>query len=180
MNLIKDRIEKARKSGGLVCICVGRIAWNKRIIGYVKNIYASKFNLEVIDEFGQKKDTKTLLFDAVKSLEIGGIYNDNLEKLNKGGWVKSTAAPKYAIAGKNNLDKKLNELMDAKAVCTFFFRTEFSIGKITRVTQDEFCISNIGYDGTRDGMSVFDKASLTKIRWESNFERRISFLADCE
>jgi hypothetical protein len=177
MSFIKDQIEKAYKKGGLVCVCLGRIDWNKRVIGYVKNIDTSKFKLEIIDEFGQKKSTKTFLFDAVKSLEIGGIYNDNLEKLNKGGWVRSTASPKYIIAGKNNIVGRLNELMEAGTVCTFFFGTEFSIGKVTRITQEEFVISNIAYDGKDDGRSVFVKASLTKIRWGSNFEKRISFLA---
>jgi hypothetical protein len=178
MSFIKDQIEKAYKKGGLVCVCLGRIDWNRRIIGYVKNIYASKFKIEIIDEFGQKKNTKTFLFNAVKSLEIGGIYNDNLEKLNKGGWVRSIAAPKYAFVGKNNIFKRLNDLMEAGTVCTFFFGTEFSIGKVKHVTQEEFIISNIAYDGTDDGVSVFIKASLTKIRWESNFEKRISFLAE--
>jgi hypothetical protein len=177
MSFIKNQIAKAYKKGGLVCICSGRIDWNRRIIGYVKNIYVSEFKMEVLDEFGQKKNTKTFLFNAVKSLEIGGIYNDNLEKLNKGEWVKSTGAPKYAIAGKNNIDKKLNELMAAKTVCTFFFGTEFSFGKVTRVTQEEICILNIAFDGMDDGVSFFDKASLTKIRWASNLEKRISFLA---
>lgn len=161
----------------MVCICVGRIEWNNRIIGYVKNMYASKFKLEVIDEFGQKKNTRIFLFGAVKSLEIGGIYNNNLEKLNKGKWVRSKAGPKYAIAGKNNIYKKLNELLEARVVCTFFFGTEFSIGKVTQVTQEEFSILNIAYDGTSDGISVFDQTSLTKIRWASNFEKRIAFLA---
>jgi len=177
MSFIKDQIEKAHKKGGLVCVCLGKIEWNRRIIGYVRNIYAFKFKLEIIDEFGQKKKTKIVLFDAVKSLEIGGIYNDSLHKLSKGRWMKSAAAPKYAIVGKNDLYKKLNELMEARTVCTFFFGTEFSIGKVTEVTQEEFCILNIAFDGTSDGASVFNKVSLTKIRWASNFERRISFLA---
>jgi hypothetical protein len=176
MSFIKDQIEKAYLKAGLVCICLDKIDWKKRVIGYVKNIGTSKFKLEIIDEFGQKKSTKTVLFDAVKSLEIGGIYNDNLEKLNKGGWVRSTASPKYVIAGRNDIVGRLNELMEAQTVCTFFFGTEFSIGKVTRITQDEFVISNIADDGRADGRSVFVKTALTKIRWGSNFEKRISFL----
>lgn len=176
MSFIKEQIEKAHKKGEMITVCLGKIDWNKRTMGYVRKIYAFKFKIEIIDEFGQKKGAKIFLFEAVKSLELGGIYSDNLEKLSKGGWVKSTSAPKYAIAGKNNLYKKLNELMEAKVVCTFFFGTEFSIGKVTRVTQEEFSITNIGFDGTRDCISYFDMASLTKIRWASNFEKRISFL----
>jgi|SRR6185312_9198496 len=177
MSFIKDELEKAHKKGGLVCVCLGKIEWNRRLIGYVTNISKTKFKLEIVDEFGQKKSTKTILVDAVKSLEMGGIYNDNLEKLNKGGWVKSIATPKYVIVRKSNVLKRLNELMKAGTVCTFFFRTEFSIGRVKHITQEEFMISNIAYDGTDDGVSVFVNASLTKIRWDSNFERRISFLA---
>jgi hypothetical protein len=177
MSFIKDQIEKAYKKGGLVCVCLGRIDWNKRVIGYVKHIGTSRFKLEIIDEFGLKKSTKTFLFDAVKSLETGGMYNNNLEKLNKGRWVRSTASPKYIVAAKNNIVGRLNELMEAGTVCTFFFGTEFSIGKVTRITEEEFVISNIGYDGKDDGSSVFVKTSLTKIRWGSNFEKRIAFLA---
>ncbi len=139
--------------------------------------FRQEFNVTELKKLNTNGDRNSLLFDAVKSLEIGGIYNDNLEKLNKGGWVRSTASPKYVIAGKNNIVGRLNELMEAGTVCTFFFGTEFSIGKITRITQEEFVISNIAYDGKDDGRSVFVKASLTKIRWGSNFEKRISFLA---
>ncbi|HVY75497.1 MAG TPA: hypothetical protein VG890_11740, partial [Puia sp.] len=80
-------------------------------------------------------------------------------------------------AGKNDIYKKLNELVEGGTVCTFFFGTEFSVGKVRQVTQEEFSILNIAFDGRGDGISVFDTASLTKIRWASNFEKRISFLS---
>ena len=95
MNFIKNQIEKAYKKNYLVCICLNNINWNNRVIGYVKNIYASeRFEFEVIDEFGQKKNIRTVLFSSVKSLEIGGTYNENIEKLNKKGFLKNQSTPK--------------------------------------------------------------------------------------
>ncbi len=177
MNFIKNQIEKAYKKNYLVCICLNNINWNNRVIGYVKNIYASeRFEFEVIDEFGQKKNIRTVLFSSVKSLEIGGTYNENIEKLNKKGFLKNQSTPKYFSEGKQNLYKKLNELKDTKALSTFFFDTEFSIGIVEEITLEELFIANIAYDGKKDGISVFDITLLTKIRSESNFENRISFL----
>jgi hypothetical protein len=179
MNFIKKRIEKAYEKNNLVCICLNNINWNNRIIGYVKNIYSFEaFELEIIDEFGQKKNIRKISFASVKSLEIGGIYNKNLEKLNKKRFSRNQSAPIYFSARKHNLHKKLYQLKDAKTLCTFFFDTEFSIGIVKEISQEELSIANIAQDGTNDGISVFDITLLTKIRSKSNFENRISFLSD--
>ena len=177
MSFIKKRIEKAYKKNELVCVCLGSIDWNSRIIGYVKKIYApNKFDLEIIDEFGQKKNIRTVLFASVKSLEIGGIYNKNIENLNKKGFLKNQSTPKYFSKARHDLHEKLSRLKESGALCTFFFDTEFSIGIVVETTQEELSIVNIAHDGTEDGISVFDLALLTKIRCETNFENRISFL----
>ena len=177
MSFIKKQIEKAYKKKKLICVCLDKIDWNSRIIGYVKDIYASeRFKLEIIDEFGQKKNIRTVLFASVKSLELGGIYNENLEILNKKGFLRDQSIPKYFSVAKHDLYKKLSGLKEAKTLCTFFFDTEFSIGIVTEITKEEFSIVNIAYDGTEDGISIFDVALLTKIRCETNFENRISFL----
>jgi hypothetical protein len=177
MNYIKNQIEQSYKKKELVCICLNRINWDNRIIGYVKNIYASnKFDLEIIDEFGQKKNKKRFLFTSIKSLEIGGIYNKNLENLNKKGFLKNKSTPKYFSIKKHNAYKKLIELKETKTLCTFFFKNEYSIGIVEEITQEEFFITNIAYDGTGDGISIFDITLLTKIRCNTNFENRISFL----
>ena len=67
---------------------------------------------------------------------------------------------------------RLSQLMKSKAICTFFFKTEYSIGIVKGVTSDELSIANIEYDGS----SILDIHLLTKLRCESNFEKRISFL----
>ena len=177
MNFIKTQIEKSFKQRKLICVCINKIEWNKRIIGYVRNIHKTeKFEIEIIDEFGQFKNFRTVLFSSVKSLEIDGIYNDNLEKLNKKGFKKDSSIAKYFPSKKYDLNKKLSELKEAKTLCTFFFDTEFSIGMVEKITQDELIISNIAYDGTNDGTSLFNIRFLTKIRYGSNLERRITFL----
>lgn len=177
MKFIKNKIEKAYKNNMLVCICLNSIVWNNRIIGYVVNMNASdKFDLEIIDEFGQKKNIKTIPFSAVKCLEIGGEYNEDIEKLYKEGFVKNQSKPHYIFAKKQRLYTKLVELKDKKTLCSFIFKSEYSIGIVEEITQKELVIKNIGYNGVSDGISVYDVSLLTEIRYNSNFENRISFL----
>ena len=177
MNFIKTEIEKAFNQKKLICICINKIDWDKRIIGYVRYIQnLEKFEIETIDEFGQFKNVKTILFASVRSLEMGGIYNNNLEKLNEKGFKKDNSIAKYFSFKKHNLYDKLVKLKEEGIICTFFFKTEFSIGVVKEVTQEELFISNIAYDGTDDGTSLFNVKLLTKIRSTSNFERRLTFL----
>jgi hypothetical protein len=177
MNSTKTQIETAYKNGHLICICLTRIDWARRVIGYVKKIVGSdSFVLQVIDEFGQKKDLKTVKSSSIRSLEIGGVYIENLEKLNKCGFKKSKTKSKYISINKRNVHKKLNEFLIRRELCTFVFGTEYSVGIVTAITESEFSISNVGFDGSDNGISVFNITSLTQIRFEGNAERRISFL----
>jgi len=177
MNSTKTQIETAYKNGHLICICLTRIDWARRVIGYVKKIVGSdSFVLQVIDEFGQKKDLKTVKSSSIRSLEIGGVYIENLEKLNKCGFKKSKTKSKYISINNRNVHKKLNEFLIRRELCTFVFGTEYSVGIVTAITESEFSISNVGFDGSDNGISVFNITSLTQIRFEGNAERRISFL----
>lgn len=174
---IEDRIKEAYRTKELICVCVHKIVWDRRIIGFVRKIYASgKFDLDVIDEWGQRKGVKRISFASVKSLEVGGTYNDNLKLLYMYGFVRNQSRPRYFSAGKHDLSAKLRELKETATVCTFFFGTEYSHGRVANVHEDEFVINNIGYDGSPDGTSVYTLAGLTKIRCHSNHENRIDFL----
>jgi hypothetical protein len=96
MHSIKTQVEKAYKKGHLICICLNRINWEKRVIGYVKKFAGSDgFTLETIDEFGQKRTVRNVKISAIRSLEIGGKYNEDLEKLIKNGFKISKTKPKY-------------------------------------------------------------------------------------
>lgn len=177
MSYMKNKIINAYKDNHLICICLNRIDWEKRLIGYVRDLKEpNSFKFEIIDEFGQRKGVRSIKFKSIKSLEIGGVYNDNLEKLNGYGFKKTKSKPKYIIVNKRNVYDRLNELKVGKTLCTFVFETEYSIGIVTACTESEFFISNVAYDGSKDGISVFDISMLTKIRYASNHENRISFL----
>jgi hypothetical protein len=104
------------------------------------------------------------------------VYNENLDKLNKNGFKKSKTRPKYISINKRNVHRKLNELMVLKTLCTFVFGTEYSVGIVTASTESEFSISSVGFDGSDNGISVFNVNSLTQIRYNGNGEERISFL----
>ncbi|MBX3242021.1 MAG: hypothetical protein KIT80_13620 [Chitinophagaceae bacterium] len=171
-----SQILKVQNSGKLICICLNSIDWNSRIIGYVKGININKFEFQVIDEFGQRKGKRAILLNMVKSLEIGGIYNNMLEKLVKNGYVKGKTTPKYLYSNKNRFRENICKLIDSKEVCTFFFKTEFSIGIVTKVSKSELTIKNISYEGVNDGISIFDLKQLTKVRTRSHLENRIKFL----
>ena len=67
--------------------------------------------------------------------------------------------------------------MALTTLCTFVFGTEYSVGDSRAAsTESEFSISNVGFDGSDNGISVFNVSSLTQIRYEGNAEERISFL----
>jgi hypothetical protein len=177
MNFIKKRIERAFKRNELICICINRIIWNNRIIGYVNSINKSgKFKINILDEYGQIKNTKTFTFFSVKSLEIGGTYNENLGRLNKSNFSKHHSTPKYFNKRKNNLFAKIDQLANTNKVCTFYFGSEYSIGVVKAVASGEFTIMNISFEGKEDGESIFDINLLTKIRYDSNFEIKITLL----
>jgi hypothetical protein len=177
MTSIKAQVEKAYKNGHLICICLHRIDWEKRVIGYVKKCDGlDSLTLEVIDEFGQKKNVKTVKLNSIKSLEVGGKYNENLEILNKNGFKKSKTRPKYIAINNRNVHKRLDGLRVLSTLCTFVFGSEYSVGIVMAVSEAEFSISSVGFDGSDNGISVFDNSSLTRIRYGSTAEDRISFL----
>lgn len=177
MSFIRTQIESAYKKKQLVSICIDKIVWDKRIIGYIKKIYSSdKFDLDIIDELGQRTGVKKISFPSVKSLEIGGLYNDNLKFLDKHGFEINQSRPKYFSSQKNNLYEKLRELKETATLCTFYFGSEYSFGRVTDISEKEFTINNIGDNGIEDGTSAYDIAKLTKIRAKSNLENMIAFL----
>ncbi|MEP6468091.1 MAG: hypothetical protein ABJB05_17395 [Parafilimonas sp.] len=176
-NLLKNKIEKFYNEQKLICICVNKIDWNKRIIGYIKKVNDfDSIELQVVDEFGRNKNLKLISFKSIKSLETGGIYNETLEKLNKKRAIEIYRTSKYLYSSDKNFFAKAHVLIKEKELCTFFFATEFTIGIIKKISQDELKIINIGYDGKNDGESIFDIAFLTKVRYKSNFEKKVFFL----
>jgi hypothetical protein len=177
MKQIENAIQKAFKHQRLISICLSRIDWQKRIVGYVKDVKSPDlFTLQIIDEFGQRKGIRKIDFKSVKSVETGGIYNDALEKLEKKGFKKGKTKPKYINITKKNAFYKLNGILAQKTLCTFVFQTEYSIGVVNTCSESEFSIINVSFDGSADGTSSFNIDQLTQIRHGSNHENRISFL----
>src|ERR1700712_893561 len=101
MSYIVKLIRNAHANNKLVCICIHKIDWKSRLIGYVISIYSlNDFKFQSFDEVGRMQKLKTISFDSVKSLEIGGVYNDNLEKLIKNGFSKQRSPGKYYYSNK--------------------------------------------------------------------------------
>ena len=160
----------------LICICLNKIDWDKRVIGYLTSKPSSStIDLQVIDEKGNFKMRKQILIETIKSIEIGGIYNDNLEKLAKAQLKPSKGQMKQVTTSKGNI-QLLQRLKDSQQVCTFFFETEYAVGKVRKLSICHLVINNITFDGRNDGLSIFDITSLTKIRIGSSKENRISLL----
>jgi hypothetical protein len=178
MNLVIEQIVKAKREKRLISICLKNIDWNRRIIGYVKDGAPAKhIRLEIRDEYGQKKDTKNIPLAAIKCVEIGGLYADDLEILIEDGFFKTKGPAENVVRKSHQWFKKLSELSKAKILCTFFFKEDYSMGVVTDVNEQEFSINNIGYEGKTDGVSVYDLKKLTRVRFGSNFENRIDFLS---
>lgn len=175
---IKKIATVAFKKKKLICICLNKIDWDKRLIGFLKkNITDNIIELQVINEYGELKNVKTIRLDKIVSIEFGGSYNNDLELLHNGKFKCERYKSQYLhCKKKQNLAEKLQILLDTKELCSFYFNESYSIGFISKRITNELCIEHVGYDGVKDGIASYDLNELTKIRYNSPFEARIKFL----
>ena len=178
MNYIKEIVKEAYKENRVICICLKRIDWDKRLIGFIRNNFSDEhIKLEILNEYGEPKNIKDIPLSKIRSLEYGGVYNDNLEILYKGKFKSNRSKAKYIIWNrKEDLTAILKKLLKNEVLCTFYFNDYYSIGIIAKEVTDQLFINNKGYDGVNDGVSGYDINKLTKIRYNSPFELRIEFL----
>jgi hypothetical protein len=169
-------LKAAIKSNNVISFCLGKVDWNKRVIGYVKAINKNKAVINVIDIFGNTVSTKNILIDKIAILEINDSYNKHLEKLKtQGQEIKKTRNLYYYNKG-NGFNEKIEFLRLNGNICTFFFGTEYMTGIVKGINDQILIIDSIGYRGTNEGESFCKMENITKIRYDGPLEKKITFL----
>lgn len=166
----------ALKSNNIISLCVGKVDWDKRIIGYVKSINKKNVFIDVVDIFGSIIKSKSIRIDNIAVVEINDSYNKHLEKLKTQGKVIKKTKPLYYYNKGNSFNEKLELLRLKGSVCTVFFGTEYMTGIIKKIDKEILFINSIGYRGTKEGESYCKLGSITKIRYEGALEKKISYL----
>lgn len=166
----------ALRSNSIISLCVGKVDWDKRIIGYVKSINNNSIIIDVVDIFGSVIKSKSIAINSITVVEINDSYNKHLEKLRKQGKVVKKTKPLYYYNKGNSFNEKLELLRLKGSVCTIFFGTEYMTGVVKKFNEDVLFINSIGYRGTKEGESYCKLESITKIRYEGPLEGKISYL----
>ena len=169
-------LKTALRNNNIISLCVGKVDWDKRIIGYIKSINKHRVTINVVDVFGSVVKNKNIAINDIAVVEINDSYNKHLEKLKEQGKIIKKTQPLYYHNKGNGFKEKLERLRLKKSVCTIFFGTEYMTGVIKKINENVLFVSSVGYRGTKEGESCCKVESITKIRYEGPLEEKISYL----
>lgn len=169
-------IKASFKNKNLISLCIGKVDWDKRIIGYVKSIGNHNVVIDVIDIWGSVVKSKNIAIDKITVLEVNDSYIKHLEVLKKQGNVIKKAKPVFYHNGGDSFGDNLEELRIKKAVCTIFYGTEYLTCIIKRLRDGILFVNPIGYKGTKEGKACCKLDSITKIRCKGPLEEKITYL----
>jgi len=178
MNYFNDIINETIIQKKLIDVCLKKIDWSKRHIGFVEKYEPNNFLvMKELDQYGRVIGFREILFKNIKSIEYGGIYEKNLETIYFGNiWEKKKTYPRYIKDLRPDKGRLIKRLIDTQTVCTFFFKDNYVIGILQEVSKDQLLIKNISFFGVEDGISSFYIKSLTQIRYNGPLEIRVDFL----
>lgn len=169
-------IKKALRNKSVISLCVGKVDWDKRVIGYVTAVNNNSVIIEVVDIYGGVIKNKRIAINSIAVIEIDDSYNKHLEKLKKHAKVFKKTKPLYFYNKGDGFIKKLELLRDKATVCTVFFGTEYLTGTIKEFAENVLILKSVGYRGTNEGETYCRLMDVTKIRYQGPLEEKISFL----
>ena len=169
-------LKTALYNNRIISFCVGKVDWEKRIIGYVRSISNKKIMIDVVDIYGVVIKQKSINPNNIVILEIDDNYNKHLEKLKKEGKISKKTKSFYYYNNGTNFEKKINMLLLKGDVYTIFFGSEYVTGIIKKVTGNVLIINSVGFRGTKEGKSFCVLQCITKIRYQGPLEKKISYL----
>src|ERR1700735_2152506 len=114
MNYFEELISKAFDENKVVSVCIKKLDWDRRHIGFVKKHEQTKFIMAELNTYGKVIGLKSISFLDIRAVEFGGLYNDNLERAYNSNIWKKKNAPRYV---KNINSKRLDDLISKKVVC---------------------------------------------------------------
>lgn len=173
---MKEILKVALKNRNVISLCIGKINWERRIIGYVKSMSKDNILFHLIDIFGTTIKEKSINIASISVLEINDSYNKHLEKLKEQGkFIKATKSLYYYNKG-DDFQRRLKTLISEATVCTIFFGTEYLTGVIKGIMEETLVIKSIGYKGSNEGESYCKLKNVSRVRYDGPLERKISYL----
>lgn len=160
----------------LISFCIGKINWEKRIIGYVKSVNTKKVLVDEVDIYGSVFKSETIVIDKIAIIEMNDDYNKHLEKLKEQGKMIKKVKSLYYYNRSDMFREKIEILRLNGNVCTIFFGTQYKTGVIKKISKNIISINAIGYRGTEDGESYCTLESITAIRYQGPLEEKIRYL----
>ncbi|HEV7620435.1 MAG TPA: hypothetical protein VGO09_01805 [Flavisolibacter sp.] len=170
-------LEAALKNNYIISFCVGKVNWDKRIIGYIKSLKGETIIIDVVDIYGSVIKKRNIAIKKISIVEINDSYNRHLEKLKSEGEIIKKTKSKYYYNKGTKFKEKLESLKSKGNICTIFFETEYLTGIIKNVSDNIIFIQNVGYRGTKEGESCCKLSGVTSIRYDGPLEKKISYLA---
>jgi len=178
MNYLNELIDKAKDEQKVIGICIRKLDWNKRHIGYIEK-YQPKKELVIneLNEYGKVIGRKTILFENIQSVEFGGVYNDSLENAYKSGiWQKKSTTRYIRNISSESVNKRLRNILEQKIICTFYADDNYTTGFLQDISENLLLIKNISFNGVDDGFTAYYLKSLTRVRYNGPIENKIAML----
>lgn len=173
---MKEILKASLIKNTIISFCIGKVNWDKRIIGYVRSMNKEIIVVDEVDVFGSVVKSRNIKISSISIIETNDSYNKHLEKLKEQGKLIKKTKPLYYYNKGDKFNKKIDLLRISGNICTIFFGTEFITGIIKKLSENILSISSIGYRGTKEGESYFTLESITKIRYQGPLEKKISYL----
>ena len=169
-------LKTALTKNTIISFCIGKVNWDRRIIGYVKSINKEIIVVDEVDIFGSVVKSKNIKVSSIVIIETNDSYTKHLEKLKDQGKLIKATKPLYYYNKGSKFNEKIDLLRLSGNVCTIFFGTEFVTGIVKKLNENILFIHSVGYRGTKEGESYCTLKSITKIRYEGPLEKKISYL----
>ena len=170
-------IELSKRQNILIGISVKKIVWEYRHIGLVKSITENSILMKELNQYGLVQNEKNIKLKDIKYVEIGGDYLEDLLLLYKQKVFKKLTKSRFVrtLTSKRGLEK-LGSLQNDRTICSFMLNENYVTGIIQSWSNDDILIKSVGFNGMEDGYCSLILDSITSIRFDGNFERKVSFL----
>lgn len=171
-----DLLRNAYKSKRIISVCLHKVDWDKRVLGYIRAFKKESIVVQEVDIFGDVVRERSIALSAIRIVETGDRYNLHLERLKAVAKRLKKVKPLFYVNSGERFAGKLALLTEKECVCTLFWNTEFMTGIIKEVTANSILVETVGYTGIREGESWCSLKGMTRIRYQGPREAKIDYL----
>lgn len=145
----------------------------KYMAGYLLDSDGEYMLMELLNPYGYSDGLCCQRIESVTKVETDTLYNEDLELL--AGYRRQTRRQKIERQG-NVLDAFLTEALHGKKLCTvelYDSGCDDVIGFLTEIDGEELVFAMLDEHGNPDGKTVFERSSISSIKFESEDEEKI-------